>query len=222
MNIHLSTRLQAVADYIRPNSIMADIGTDHGQLIAYLAINDIIAKGYACDVNMLPLEKAWETISACKIEHKVELFLTNGLLRLDNKGITDIAIAGMGGELIGKIMGNADWIKDPSLNFVLQPMTRDHKLREYLVVEGFSIVEEKAVSCGKFLYSVMKVQYTGLKKQPTPHYTWSGELWEKNDRESVDYLKSRYTKLSLMQPSFKENDGYKELLEAWKVRLKNV
>ena len=43
----LSSRLQAIADFVPQNSIVGDIGTDHGYIPAYL-IEKGISKGYSC------------------------------------------------------------------------------------------------------------------------------------------------------------------------------
>ena len=58
----LSKRLAAIAQMVRPGRITADIGTDHGHLIVWLAATGRIPRGFACDVNPKPLENA---VRAC-------------------------------------------------------------------------------------------------------------------------------------------------------------
>ena len=58
----LSKRLQTIADFVKKNSVVADIGTDHAHIPIYLIKNNIIDKAYACDINKGPLEKAKENI----------------------------------------------------------------------------------------------------------------------------------------------------------------
>ena len=56
--IELSNRLGQIARMAQPGSVVADIGTDHGQLMVYLAQNGTIRRGYACDINEKPLNLA--------------------------------------------------------------------------------------------------------------------------------------------------------------------
>ena len=48
--IKLSKRLEHVASYVTKNSIVIDVGTDHGLLPMYLVENKIIKKAIASDV----------------------------------------------------------------------------------------------------------------------------------------------------------------------------
>lgn len=67
--IVLDERLAAAAQLVRPGSRVADVGTDHGYLIARLLLGGKAVFGYACDIHPKPLEKAAETRSsmACRI-----------------------------------------------------------------------------------------------------------------------------------------------------------
>ena len=56
--IQLDRRLKQVAEMVLPGAKVADIGTDHGHLMAYLMQQGKIAGGYACDINEKPLNKA--------------------------------------------------------------------------------------------------------------------------------------------------------------------
>lgn len=221
-NIKLSKRLELVAGFVRQGSVLADIGTDHGYLVCKLALDQIITKGYACDINPLPLHGAKNTIAEYGLDSKVETVLADGLNGLESRGITDIAIAGMGGELIFNIVNNANWVKDSKINLILQPMSRDYKLRTFLYSAGFEIVCESAVKCGKYYYTAMQVKYTGAKREIPPTFAWGGLLWGKSDEYSIGYLKSRYNLLKQKEPSFVEGDGYREMLEMWKERFENA
>ncbi len=60
--IHLSQRLQAIADFVPQGAAVADIGTDHGFLPCYLAQQQRADKLIACDVNAQPLALAQKNI----------------------------------------------------------------------------------------------------------------------------------------------------------------
>ena len=143
---------------------IADIGTDHGYLPCYMIKEGLCDSAYACDVAEKPLESAGKHIREQGLQDKITTILSDGLEKVSPEGITDIVIAGMGGELIAEILRKCTWIKDSSINFVLQPMTKWDVLRKWLYDNLFEITEEKAVSEGKFVYSVMSATFTG--KQP--------------------------------------------------------
>ena len=88
--------------------------------------------------------------------------MSDGLKNIPLDGVTDIVIAGMGGELISKIIDTDERSRTCGANFILQPMTRASVLRRYLADNGFEVTEERAVWDGEFAYSVMKCRYTGV------------------------------------------------------------
>ncbi|ADU20702.1 tRNA (adenine(22)-N(1))-methyltransferase [Ruminococcus albus] len=145
--------------------VIADIGTDHGYLPCYMAAEGLCDKAYACDVAEKPLESAAAHISQNGLEDKVTPILSCGLEKVPAEGLTDIVIAGMGGELIARILEDCRWLKtaEPALNLVLQPMTKWDTLRRWLYENGFEVRGEKPCTSGRFVYSVMQAVYTGEK-----------------------------------------------------------
>ncbi|MGN0624046.1 MAG: class I SAM-dependent methyltransferase, partial [Oscillospiraceae bacterium] len=143
-----------------------DVGTDHGHLAAYLITEGICESCIACDINEMPLQAARDTVSRLGLEDRIELVLSDGLDEICGEGVTDVVIAGMGGELIADILGRAEWIKQNRVNLVLQPMTKWDTLREWLYRHGFEVKRELPCSEGRFVYSVMQAVYIGK----TPDY----------------------------------------------------
>ena len=97
--IELSNRLGQIARMVQPGSVAADIGTDHGQLMVYLAQNGTIRRGYACDINEKPLNKARQIIADYGLEDRIECVLASGLDGLQPGSVDTVVIAGMGGDL---------------------------------------------------------------------------------------------------------------------------
>lgn len=184
MERKMSERLTAAAQLVRRGGVVADIGTDHGLLACYLVESGTCPKVYACDINPLPLEKAREAAARAGLSGRVETVLTDGLSGLSGKGITDIVILGMGGDLIGEILCAAAWVRDPSLRFVLGPMTKTDHLRRTLCAEGFFIEGERAVWSGAFGYSLFSVSYTGERREADDLFAWTGRLWY-NEADAV-------------------------------------
>lgn len=142
---------------------LADIGTDHGYLPCYMVKNGLCKTALACDVAEKPLQSAKEHISRSGLENSIETVLSDGLDSVDSKGITDISIAGMGGELIADILSRAEWVRKNRVNLVLQPMTKWDVLRKWLYDNCFEIKKELPSQEGRFVYSVMQAVYTGEK-----------------------------------------------------------
>lgn len=169
-------RLLAVADYVGKGGVVADIGTDHGHLVCYLVTHDICRAGYACDIGEMPLTKAAALVCELGLEGSIKTVLTNGLQGLPMEEITDIVIAGMGGELIANILTDSPIAHNSKYTFILQPMTKAERLRRFLALAGFCIEEERGVQAGGFVYPVMCVTYTGKPFQPDALYCWTGRL----------------------------------------------
>ena len=156
----LSKRLQTIADFVKKNSVVADIGTDHAHIPIYLIENNIIDKAYACDINKGPLEKAKENIENFGVSENIVLRLSNGLDKMSSKEVDTIIIAGMGGEHIIDILNRGKAFFDKKNTFILSPHTKTDEVRDYLIRKGFKILkEDMCIDEGKF-YTVMEVRYT--------------------------------------------------------------
>ena len=155
------SRLRAAAEFVRQEAIFADIGTDHAYLPVFLLEKGVIRHAYAADIGEGPLASAKRTVEECGFQKNVTLVLTDGLTGLDSCGITDIAICGMGGELIADIISAAPFVKSKSIRLILQPMTRAAHLRRFLAKEGFAVVSERITRAKGKLYFCLAAEYTG-------------------------------------------------------------
>ncbi len=158
----LSRRLRAAFLLVRGGGTVADIGTDHALLPIALVKSGKAPFAIASDINRGPLEKADENIRREGLEEKISVHLANGAEGLSGRA-DEFVIAGMGGELIAKIIENAPFFKDLNLHFVLQPMTKTSHLRAFLWDNGFDIFKEIHIEDGEHLYTVMSVVYTSDK-----------------------------------------------------------
>lgn len=186
--IKLDSRLSAVADFVRSGSVVADIGTDHAYLLAYLLEENKIKKGIAADLRKGPLENAKKTLIDCGQLEKVRLVLSDGLDELEKGDCDDIVIAGMGGILIKEILERTDWVFDKKIRIIAQPMTHAEVLRDFFVKNGFIIVKESAATDGKRHYCIILAEFDGEKKTAESWYTYVGELINNTDEASLAYI----------------------------------
>lgn len=179
----LDKRLTLCAEFVRGNRV-CDVGTDHAYLVAELLSNEKCGTAVAADINEKPLASARVTLEKAGILDRTELILSDGLKNIPESGITDIVIAGMGGELIYKILSECEWLKGK--NLILQPMSRSEFLIKKLCENGFEILNRRAVMDGKFCYTVINAV-----KNDMPSFTPSEvflEIGKLDMRESSSVL----------------------------------
>ena len=158
----ISERLRTASLFVRDGAVLADIGTDHAYLPIYLALNNRIKSAYASDVNKGPLERAFDNIRKYNLESVIHTNIANGLDGIENFAPTDIAICGMGGELIAKIIDSSPYVRNENIRLILQPMTCVKELREYLE-NGFFTVAENVVFEDEKLYQIICAEYDGKR-----------------------------------------------------------
>ncbi len=188
----LDPRLRAIADRVTPGCTLADIGTDHARLPVWLCREGVIARAIAADVAEGPLRRARENIALYGCEDRVEARLSDGLSAFTPDEADEVVIAGMGGELIARILEQGGW-RTPAIRWFLQPMSAAEELREFLAGHGYALEEEWAVSAAGWIYTIMTARYTGV---PTPcgeasRYRWIGLLNPAASAENRRYIRKQ-------------------------------
>lgn len=174
--IRLNPRLECCAAKVL-GDVVIDVGTDHGYLPCFLIESGACRAAFACDIAAGPLLAAKEHIAALGLGDKVTAVLSDGLKSLppSAESATDIVIAGMGGELIAKILAEGgDFAKHCRL--ILQPNTRVSTLRRWLFENGLEIQAESAVRDGRFIYTVICAVFTGDCRTPGELECITGKL----------------------------------------------
>lgn len=151
----LSMRLQSIANFIPRNSIVADIGTDHGYIPQYLIENGICKHIIASDVSQGSLNKTISLIEEFKLSDRIIPRLGYGLEILKPFEADTVVMAGMGGLLIRDIMEKDNKLTISITSFVLQPMIASKELREYLFNNSFIIIDEELVKEDDKYYEII-------------------------------------------------------------------
>lgn len=192
-NTVLSGRLSAAASFVRVGSVVADIGTDHAYLPIYLVEKGIAPLAVASDVRKGPLDRANAHISACGLSNRIKTLLADGLNGIEAYRPNDILICGMGGDLIASILDGSDYVRNPAVRLILQPMTMAHRLRYYLCRNGFRILDEELVlEKDSKLYQILVAQYSGVPTEISPAEAYLGEINLKKRKPLLDRLAGQH------------------------------
>ncbi len=165
MELKISRRLQAAADLVRPGSIAADVGCDHGKLAAYLLLRERCPRVIATDIREQPLQSAKDLIRGLALAEQTDFYLTDGLSDVPAGAASDIVISGMGAETIMHIIGATPWLKEKDIRLILVPASRHGLLRRYLAENGFGTVRETAVYEAGHPYTVICAEYSGIPRE---------------------------------------------------------
>jgi len=149
--LKLSGRLYKIAELIGESPAVADIGTDHGFIPVYLALNEPARRIIASDISAGSLFAARKNAAKYSVEDKIIFIVAPGLDGIDESEADTIVIAGVGGETIAAILEKAPWTKRPGLRLILQPQTKLDKLCLWLQENGYIISDaDYVIDKGRF------------------------------------------------------------------------
>ena len=131
--MELSKRLQAVAALAAQGDTIADIGTDHAYIPIELIQRRVISYAIAMDIHRGPLERAAAHVQAAELEKKIELRLSDGFEKLSPGEVDCAVLAGMGGNLVMKILKDNMRVTCSLKSCILQPQSEIAKVRAFLI-----------------------------------------------------------------------------------------
>lgn len=131
-----------MAEWVKGDYSIADIGTDHGYLPYSLLSEGNIKKAILSDINIGPLDNSKNTFKDSELNSNVEFRLGSGIDSIEYSEVDFVFVAGMGGGLIKSIL-SANLEKSHSYKgFFLQPQTEQDVLRGWLLENDFHIVND--------------------------------------------------------------------------------
>ena len=192
----LDNRLKLCADFVRSGAKLADIGTDHAYLPVWLCRIGRCPCAIAADINPEPLKRGQSTIIESGMSGRIETRLSDGLKEIKSDEADDIVIAGMGGELIDKILSECSFATDSSKHFILQPMTKSEVLIAWLCENGFKILKQDCCVASGKCYTVILAEYSGEKHIADELYCYLGELSAKSNETHLRFIEGHLNRLS--------------------------
>lgn len=181
----LSIRLQAIADLVKENTKIVDVGCDHGLLDIYLTKEKNVSC-IASDNKQSCLDNAINNIKKYNLDGKIETILSNGLEKIDVNKLDTVIISGMGTTTILEIIKNKD-IK----HMIIQSNNNLYELRKEITKLGYYIENEDVVLDYKY-YVIIEFK-KGYKKYNNFELKYGPILLKKDKKEYFNYL---YNKLN--------------------------
>jgi len=194
--IKLSKRLKVIADFVRPDALVADIGTDHGYIPVYLVQNKIARTVIASDINIGPIESARSAAVKYGVSDNIKFVCAPGLDGIKEGEIDTAIIAGMGGETIIGILDAAPWAHARGVRLILQPQSKESELIKWLFDSRYEILDGKLVEDSGKLYMVMVAKAAQRRSAQTSKRNSIEDIFLQNkDPLLPEYLNERILKL---------------------------
>lgn len=149
--------MKAVAGMVTSGGVLADVGTDHGYIPIALIQRQKITGAIAMDINRGPLARAQENIASAQLGDYIQTRLSDGVAALGEGEADSILIAGMGGELVIHILSEGEKVCKAASELILQPQSDIRKVREYLRLHHYKIVDEDMICEDGKYYPMMRV-----------------------------------------------------------------
>ena len=191
----LDNRLNLCAEFVRDGAKIADIGTDHAYLPVWLCRIGKCPSAIAADINPDPLKRGKQTIIEANMSELVKTRLSDGLKEIGQDEADDIVIAGMGGELIARILSDWEFSKDSSKHFILQPMTKAEVLIKWLCDNGYEILKQDCCIAAKKCYTVLLVKYTGEILARDESFYYLAKLTPTKKETHLQFVRSQINRL---------------------------
>lgn len=191
-------RIKKLCSLLKPCTVFADVGCDHGYMTEYMLKNGLCTRAYISDISAKSLHKAEILLKPYIGDGKCVPIVCDGLSALPETPDL-VLIAGLGGEETVKILRESYL----PANFFFQPMKNAEKLRRYLVLRGAKLSRDFMFSDGKKYYDVILGQNHG-----------GDEYSEREFRYGRDNLKGNPAFLSFVKEElFKTGERLKRTLK---------
>lgn len=195
----LDERLLMISSMVREDAILLDVGTDHAYIPIYLLKNGMVKTAIASDINKKPLKRASDNAHKFGVFDKITFCLSDGIegVHPEQYSVSDIIVAGMGGDLIAAIVDRSSYVKNPEIRMILQPMSHAAELRKYLAGNGFCIVSEKLCLASDKYYPCFAVEYDGQIREISDSEAELGKaVYEENNETICGFLSETAKKLA--------------------------
>ncbi len=200
----ISKRLEIISSLVSDNSIVGDIGCDHGLLDIYLYKNKKNIKIIATDVNKNALDSAIKNIKLEGLSDKIDIRLGNGLDPYKENEVNTLIMAGMGTYTIIDILKN-NLNKINGVNqIIIQSNTKIELLRKEIIKLNYYIDKEVMLIDKGIFYTIISFK-KGKKKYKKYELYFGPTLLNNKDKIFMEYFNKEYKRLSNILNSLPKN-----------------
>lgn len=221
--LNMSDRLMKIASKTAQGSRVADVGTDHGYIPIYLALNGTVKSAIAMDVNEGPLNRARQNIEKMGVADKVSVRLSDGLDKLGNGEADTVIIAGMGGKLTIRILEKGEEVLENISTLILSPHSDIESVRIYLINNNYNITDEDMVIDDDKYYTIIKAVHGSSQHYNEEEMRYGKVLLERKDAVLYSYLVKEQEKYEIICNRISaENGENDEKLEVIRQKLRII
>ena len=217
-------RLEEIINLVDHNSIVADIGTDHGIVPFELIKSNKAKKVIASDISEKSLDKLREKLDYLDEPEKIILNVSDGLDNLNEYQVDTIIISGMGGNLIADILEkNIDVAKSANC-LILGANNSLSLLRKFLHDNSFEIIEEVDLFENDKYYQILKVKVGKQLFLNEYEYEFGKFLLDNKSENLKQYIKRliKNKKTILSNITEKETDNVKNAIDNFNEEIQEL
>lgn len=191
--MQLTARLEAVKNAVLPCESVLDAGTDHAYVPIALVRQGICRRAIASDINQGPLLRARAHIEKNGLDGRIETRLGSGITVISPGEAQCAILAGMGGVLIARLLGEAPEVSASVGQFILQPMNAPDYLRHALHEARFCIADEYLAEEGDKLYVILRAEHGEESYEKECYYHIGKRLFQRYGEQEIflRYLKRK-------------------------------
>ncbi|MGO1470448.1 MAG: tRNA (adenine(22)-N(1))-methyltransferase [Tissierella sp.] len=209
--MNLSDRLMKIIKFVKEDTIILDVGTDHGYVPIYIVEKNICKKAIASDVSRNSLKKTIELIKKKGLEENISSRLGDGLDVIRPYEVDGVIMAGMGGILIQNILKKDKKITDSINYFIFQPMVASKELRKYLSQNNYKIVDEELSKEDNKFYEIIYAKRGKEDVKKEIYYEISEKLIEKNHPLLKEFVEDKIKSVKSVIDVLKEKKSKRSI-----------
>ena len=217
-------RLEEIINLVEDNSIVADIGTDHGIVPYELIKSNKAKKVIASDISEKSLDKLREKLDYLDEPEKIILNVSDGLDNLNEYQVDTIIISGMGGNLIVDILNKNIDVANSANCLILGANNSLSVLRKFLHDNSFEIIEEVDLFENDKYYQIIKVKVGKQLFSNDYEYEFGKFLIDNKSENLKQYIQQQVEnkKIILSNISEKDSDNVKNAIDNINVEIKEL
>ncbi len=168
LSIHPRERLACAMEILRGADTVADIGCDHGRLSCALVQQNFAKRCIAVDISEPSLKKAEHLAARIGVSDCVETRLGDGLQPIQPGEADAIAILGVGGTLMARMLEAVGTPLNGANLCVLQPMRAVDDIRKWLFERNYPVLSDCIAFEGGRYYQVFSIAPPQSARQTLP------------------------------------------------------